>query len=170
MAKLNEVQIIEQLKDTESLLVVCEDGSIRRINKNILIRKTGSETVSKIFRDIGWHRICIGRSNAEILSAILNIGNVFYSSSPCCACMYFAGSGYSTRKVKVIDKVGAIFSKVRFIYKQSSEPIYMDVYYNSTAHNGVFISISSALSVSLDDIRFVGDTIPAGYSVEEFVL
>lgn len=170
MAKLNEVQIIEHLKDAESLLVVCEDGSICRINKNKLIRTTGSEAISSIFKDIGWHRVCIGISNVNMTSAILNVGNNFYSSNPGCACLYFAGSGYSTRKVKVIEKIGTMFPKMRFIYKPSNGNIYIDIYYAVSATNNVYFSISSALNVVFDEVRYIGDAIPDGYSVEEFIL
>lgn len=170
--KLNEVQIVEHLSNSEFISVIMNDGSIGRIRKDKLLGTINHAFAITSWETKGWHRIAIcTASNATISSAVVSVGNTYSSIPTNSSCFYYSGSGYGGRVVSMIGKVGTIFNKVRVIYKEStSDTLYIDVHYNFDKRNNVFLSASTIINL---EFTFQGDDlaiIPAGFSVQEFDL
>ncbi|MCD8030028.1 MAG: hypothetical protein LUF85_04155 [Bacteroides sp.] len=169
--KLNEVQPVNSLKDSEYILVTMEDGSIGRIKKSELMPFNGCEHKSFTWVDQGWYRIAYSIHTARMNAAIFNIGNTYNTSKPLNSCFYLAGSGYELRIVNKIGQIGDLFNKVRFVYKEiPNTDLYIDIYYNSSRNNNIWCSISNSLNLRLITPFIVNEESLNGYLIEEFEL
>lgn len=172
IVKINETQVVEQLSASEYIIVVLADGSLGRIRKDKIVPNVGCYYLNTNWETKGWHRIAINRGSSSMYSsAIINIGNSYYNNAPNFACFFIGCSGYSDKILNSIGKSGALFSKVRVSAKAApGENIYIDVYYNNTTRNGIYIAMSSCIGLTPYAIDDSIATVPEGYSFQEFDL
>ena len=118
----------------------------------------------------GWYRI--GQSNQTEADALmeltadgqtlsLSVGVTYTSQNTQKRSIYISG---------VSEYAPSVFSKVRFIQKEVSDPIYLDVYVGTNFASGTVTATIGNAPNAIQPMQFQAATIPSGYTVTEIEL
>lgn len=161
----NQAPELTSLAATYRLLATDANGSLRSVSRDNLVALTKKRGAT----GAQWIRL-FEFSSAYVLFQITSN----YFSNPGNSILAHAilqRESLSFNKVEILShlkhNVNNVFSKMRVVLKNNSVPAYLDVYYNSTAYNDIWLTIFPGVSMLTPMLEY-NAVIPEGYSTKEF--
>lgn len=163
--KLSDYPLVTSLGSSDTIIATDSAGAVKRIARDNLVALTKKRGAT----GAQWIRLFEFSSSYVLFQIASN-----YYSNPGNSILAHAilqRESISFNKIEILShlkhNVNDVFSKMRVVLKNNSVPAYLDVYYNSTGYNDIWLTIFPGVSMPTPMLEN-NAVIPEGYSTKEF--